>query len=207
MQDDLEKMFEVARQELAGVDSVRAGVQGRIASASMRRGPGAMVCGLAAALLVGVFIGWRFLGTGRPAPAPQLAEDFRMEVGGVELVEHIAALVDNRAVVVVWSYRGQGLKSDGDGVARRIGNYRLIPVREDKLADGRTLVCSIFIPDAGVQPVFEPPSVGAVAGGGVVQFNVVPRTASANDVASAFRGAGGDVDMSGLFDRIQREIH
>jgi hypothetical protein len=207
MDDDLEKMFAAARRELAGVNSVRAGVEGRIASASMKRARGAMVCGLAAALIVGVFIGWRFFGSGRPAPAPPLAEDFRMDVGGVELVEHIAALVDNRAVVVVWSYRGDGLKSDGEGAIRRVGNYRVIPIRQDKLADGRTLVCSIFIPDEGVQPIFEPPTVGAVAGGGMVQFNVMPRTASAHDVASAFRGAGGDVDMAGLFDRIQKEIH
>ena len=194
------------KRSLATIDSVRPEVERRIAAASMR--PALPVRSLAAGSVIVLAIvsalWWRAPGN-RMGPSPdQLAtaerlpaqlppEQLRLTVSGAEVVAHVAAVVDGRAVLVAWSVRG------GDGAAggmietkeTRAGKYRRRLFPAGKLADGRAIACGVYVPDAGVHPVLEPPTVVAHAGGGqLVAFSTPPRVAADSELTASLRSLG-----------------
>ena len=211
----IDESFQRMRKELEGINSVRAQVEQRIATIQIKTGrviPAkllAICLGLAA---LGILF-WRSRG-GTPAPLPHEMtalsppQDLAIKVGDVEMVEHIAAIMDHGAVAVIWSYRGRGvMPRRADSTEHRAGKYRGYTLREDTLADGRTVVCSLFIADEGVRPVLEPPTLCTWWGDdGVIALSASPRSASAGALADAIRSAGFDGKSGIAVDDILREI-
>ncbi|MDB5354233.1 MAG: hypothetical protein JWN24_686 [Phycisphaerales bacterium] len=211
----IDESFQRMRQELEGISSVRPQVEQRIAAMpikSGRRMPARLLAICLALAALGILF-WRSRG-GMPAPLPHemtaLAppQDLTLKVGDVEVVEHIAAIMDHGAVAVIWSYRGRGvMPGRADTTEHRAGKYRGYTLREDALADGRTVVCSLFIADEGVRPALEPPALCTrSADDGVIALSASPRPASAGALADAIRSAGFDGKSGIGVDDILREI-
>jgi hypothetical protein len=201
--------FGQLKQAFGSADSLREQVERRIAAATMRpprftgrRAAAAGSVALAAAITCTVV--WFTIGK-HPAPsetvmvpdplalASQPEADFALEIGNAEVVQHLATTVDGGAVVVVWSYRGPGISvDDSTSIPQRVGKYRVLTRRGQPSMDGRTTVCSLFFPDAGVIPALEPPGVRVRSGedGRAIVFSAVPRTASPDELARATRAAG-----------------
>jgi hypothetical protein len=200
--DRLDDLLRQARDASARVGSVLPAVERRIASASIKPRVPVLRWAVAAAVFLASGIGtaiWVSQGA-RPKPpsdraavVPPLAESFRMEVGGVEVVEHASAMIDGRAVAVVWSCRGGGataeqLRAAAEG---RRGKYQGRLLHRQELPAGRTLLCSVFLADAGVRPVLEPPIVRMPsAAGGVLAFSASPRQCSPEGLARVLQGSG-----------------
>lgn len=189
----LSEIFQQARTQLGQVDSVRPEVERRIAALSPGPSPWSpsrLVIPSVAFLALFAFFWWRLAPSPSPAPhrAPSLAEISTLMSGDVELVEHVAAALDHRAVLVIWSYRGPGVSTDP--TEHRSGKYRLRTLHHHTTPDGRTLVWSLFIPDPGVLPTFEPPSVSAtLADDTRLAFSASCQRTSAADFAAALRSA------------------
>jgi hypothetical protein len=143
-------------------------------------------------------------------PAPGPAAQSSVEIGDAELTEYIAAVIERNVVVVIWSYRGNGTFAMPSYLADcSAGKYRLSTLREVKLADGRTVVCSLLVPDAGVRPILEPPSIYAGSDdSNIISLSVSPRVASIRDLAGAIRLAGADgkagIDVEKIYQEIQQ---
>jgi|GEM_PF-3631113 len=195
--DRVQRAIERARTELAEIPSVKSQVLRRIAATEIKPHPLARRALEVAVTMVVIFAGYFLL---HPAAhRSQRAElaapisDVSLNVNGVDLTEHLAAIMANRNIVVVWSCQGAQVQSEN---GFRSGKYRLIYQRHDALADGRTLVCSIFAADPGVSLVCEPPLIHATAADHeIVALTAAPRRASSNDLAAAIRNAGGADDL------------
>ena len=192
-----------ARQQMRDAGTIRTGIEARIARATMHRSRRLFVAAAAAAACIGLLavggpLSWRATTSQHTAPVaestpPPANVDFQLQVGDTELVQHLATVVDGGAVVVVWSYRGHGI-SPNDAAKRdgRAGKYRAVMLRDRIAADGRTVVCSVFFPDAGVVPGLEPPGVRVRSAddGRSIAFAAAPRAASRDELAAAARAAG-----------------
>jgi hypothetical protein len=199
---DLEAALRTARQELDGIGSLRARIDDRIASRAIRPAKPVLAwLAMGAAALIGlaVFVSSRRAGI-RPVgpvahPAPiGLAPDpiFSLRVGDVDLCAHLAAVVDRRAVLVVWSSRGRNASvSAARGTpGTREGRYRRYPLPPGKTPDGHDAICCVYVADEGVRPALEPPMIVAGAGTAAVAFSVSPERASAAELSARLRAAG-----------------
>jgi hypothetical protein len=224
----LANALRAARLDLDAAGSVRDRVAARVAHASMRPPSHPLRAGLAIAASIALLAaaGASFwprpkpatapphLSFAAPTPSPDFAQASRLDVGGAELIEHLAATVDHRAVVVLWSCRGVGVTVDPDddnGAERphrtADGKYRRQFLRQDHLPDGRTLVLALFIPDPGVRPTLEPPLLRArLPDGTAVAFAPAPRPASAREIAHAMTSAGLSATAGGPVDDFLRQI-
>ena len=204
------------KRELGSIASVRPDVARRIADVTMRPGlPVRSVAAVSVALVLGLgALWWR---TGRIAdvkepsgvaqievPPDRAAEPLRLRVRDTEVVAHVAAVVDGRAVLVAWSVRGD---DETGGVAEerdsRAGKYRQRQLASGKLPDGRRVACSVYVPDAGVHPVLEPPTVFARGGAeDVIAFSASPRVDADAQLSASLRSLGLDervgVSMTGI---------
>jgi len=168
-----------------------------------------------AILVAGALLGWRFFNTApralHEAAMPTMAQDLSLDADGMEFVEHIAAIVDQR-VVVIWSYRGAGVSAAAASTPKfRAGKYQFETLYEHKLRDGRTFVCTMFVPEEGVVPILEPPSIYASSADSVFACTVSPRVVSTDELAHAIRSAGegdkAEIEVSDIFRRIRDENH
>ena len=197
-----EEIFRQVRSELGGVRFGAAASQAdRIDAVSPKPASRWVAWSLAASLVilvVCVSLGWRFFRASsrslREIAASYIEQDLTLKVGNAELIEHIAAIVDHRFVVVIWSYRGQGLTAAPANMSQiQAGRYRLQTLHEGKLSDGRTFVCSLFVPDEGAKLILEPPCIYArSADNNIIACSVSPKVVSTEDLANAIRSAGVD---------------
>jgi hypothetical protein len=204
------------KRELGAIASVRPDVERRIAAVRMRPGlPVWPVATVSVALVLGLAtLWWRTGGDGdarKPTrvvqiepPAGLAAEPLRLTVNDTEVVAHVSAVVDGRAVLVAWSVRG-GDETGGPAEQRdsRTGKYRHRQLPSGKLPDGRRVACSVYVPDAGVHPVLEPPTI--IARGradDVIAFSAAPRVAGDAQLSASLRSLGLDervgVSMTGI---------
>ena len=213
----IDEIFRIARRERADTNSVRPEVERRIAEISIMPARSMLSVSIATSLAVcvfGVFLWCQFSGRSQPPrprdyeSSPNVAEGISLETGDVAIAEQVAAVVDDGAVVVIWSYRGRGLATvPAAATACDAGRYRLFTLREHTTADGRTVVCSLFIPRAGVRPILQPPSIFATSQeSGTISCSVWPRTGSTPELADAIRSAGFDDKSDFGVDDIMREI-
>jgi hypothetical protein len=213
----IDAAFEQARHELDGIASLRSEVEQRIAGVSIQPASRVMIRSLAAclALLILGGLSWRLRGVSSPPPHSLEAKsvaispsEVSFEIGDTELIEQIAAIIDHRAVAVIWSFRGKGLMLCPESVTEhRAGKYRRYTLRQSTLPDGRTLVCTLFIPDEGVQPVLEPPSLCTrAADDRIFALGASPRAASRQELAAVIESAGFDASSRIGVDDILREI-
>ena len=126
-----------------------------------------------AGLLVGLAVGLLHLPGPSPAdPADPWRQEARFEMGPSDVVIHLAAVVDERTVAVVWSRPRQAdtlepaLPVDGPG-------SREVPlVLEDQPA-GRRAYARLYIAPEGLDPVLQPPAIRlALADGGQMNLSV-----------------------------------
>ena len=209
------------KRELGAIASVRPDVERRIASVRMRRGsPVRSVAALTVALVLGLAtLWWRTGGDGdahKPTGVVQIepsaglaAEPLRLTVTDMEVVAHVAAVVDGRAVLVAWSVRGGGDETGGLAEQRdsRAGKYRRRQLPSGKLADGRRVACSVYVPDAGVHPVLEPPTI--IARGradDVIAFSASPQVAGDAQLRASLRSLGLDERVGMSMTRIRQSI-
>jgi hypothetical protein len=134
-----------------------------------------------------------------------------LEIGDTELVEYLAAYTDQGDIVVIWTCQGAGVTAmPEDAMEIPAGKYRLSNLDAVKLADGRTLVCSLVVPDAGVNPLLEPPSIYARSSDNrVTAMSVWPRAASAAELTDAVRSADGGRagdDVADIVRQIQKRV-
>jgi len=209
----VDKAFQQARSELGRIGSSRDEIMRRIATTSIRN-PQKMhfayaigTFGLLA--LIALFLSH----STNTSPLPRAAEESSLGIGDAQLTEYIAAILDHNAVVVIWSFRGSGVMAmPANSADCPAGMYRLSTLRQIKLADGRTIVCSLLIPNAGIEPVLQPPSIYARSDdSNIIAMSVSPRTASALDLADAIRSAGADgnagIAVPEIFQQIQKHTH
>jgi hypothetical protein len=213
--DRFDEAFRHVRNELKSVKSVLPQVTERIDSAAQKPAPRFVAWSLAASLLIlvpCVLLGWRFFHAS-PGPSQEIATSnmeqvLTLRVDDAELIEHIAAIMDHRFVVVIWTYRGQGVTTtpvNTDTI--RTGKYQLRTLYEGKLADGRTFVCSLCRADEGVKLILEPPSIYAQSGdNSIISCSVSPRLASTDELARAIRSAGMDGKSEISVEEILRKI-
>lgn len=193
------------RCDLEGVESVLPAVQERLARATVlprpSRLPWALAAAAAAAVLVfAVGAAWLWLtkpDSGQPPTAridppvqPHLPAVTRIRLGDVKFVEHLSLAVDQRAVLVVWSSRGnsrQGVTPAPPG-ANGQSKYRQRVLRQTRTADGQTVTWSLFLAEPGVLPVLDPPSVRvSLANDSTIRFSTSPRAASREELHLAIR--------------------
>jgi hypothetical protein len=216
----IDNAFEQARRELAEIASVRPGVERRVAQVSVRPPPRvfawSLMAGAAVVASIAVTV-WQArtpVPPTRPSPAHPLAQTIpyrSLEIGNTELVEYLAAYTDRGDIVVIWTCRGDGVRAmPEDTMEIPAGKYRLSNLDAVKLADGRTLVCSLVIPETGVQPALEPPSIFARSGDhNITAMSVWPRAASAAELADAIRSADGGqagADVADIARQIQKRV-
>jgi hypothetical protein len=191
------------RDELAGVESVRAQVAARIAETSdgragVRSGAGVALLVVAASFILVALAAVVLLHRHhRPPPIPVVvrdptglpaAEPFKLDVGDAEVEEHLAAVLDGgQTVLVVWSCRGAGVAPE-PAEAGSSGPYRHRLLKREKRGDGRTFAFSSFTAGRDVRPVLEPPSIRLQSGGGgLIAVRVSPRVSSTAGLAAALR--------------------
>jgi hypothetical protein len=194
---DIEQLFYEARIQLANAGSVRDGVQREIAAATIRQRPAIgwplVIC---VALLIASLCVARWVRRPRNVQlatvAAALPQDLRVEVGDADIVQHLAASTNRGAVLVIWSYRGPGLAAMGPGSPQApASKYRFRILQKTNIAGGRTLVCSLFLPDPSVHPELEPPAVCAIrADDQLIACSASPRTMSAAQLRSTLDRLG-----------------
>lgn len=192
----LEGLFTEARRGLGEVESVRADVERRVEETSVRRASRSW--SVATVVLLAVAVGggfWVWRGTGVVVPAEAEAEPaFSVRVGEEELRTHVAAMLDRRTVLMVWSGGGEVAVNAGEGRdGVRVGKYVCHALPDGRSRAGRRVCYRMYVADEGVRPALEPPTVtvDAGAGGGVVSFAVSPRAVStADQLAAVMAGQG-----------------
>ncbi|HEX4792176.1 MAG TPA: hypothetical protein VH370_00200 [Humisphaera sp.] len=208
------------RNELEGVGSMLPQVAERIDAVSMKPASRRVAWSLAACLAIsaaGALFGWRFFHPSSQ-PSRELAvanveQDLTLKVGDDELFEHFTAILDHRFVVVIWSYRGNGITATPASAGEiQTGRYRLATLHEARLADGRTFVCSLLVPDDDAKVILEPPSIYArSADHGIIACSVSPRAATREELANAIRSAGvngkEEIGVEDILRRIREQIH
>lgn len=124
--------------------------------------------------------------------ASQSTDNIGLEIGDARLVEHLAAMMNDRSVLVIWSCQGNGISAESpDFVEHRAGKYRFRRLSQTQLANGRTLICSLFTPDPDVHPTFDPPAISVSSSdGSTIRFSASPTLASDIQLADAVRAAG-----------------
>lgn len=218
----LERLFAQARHDLAGVESVRAGVDERVAKTSVRaRQPMLPWCLVGVALLAGLgSILWlRRGGGGAPVGSGTgvvLRDGLHAEpvltlrVDDLELVAHVAAMLDGRTVLIVWSGTG-GVRAGGakgNQAGGRVGRYTRYPLPPGKLSNGRLANYCMYFADEGIRPAVEPPTVVADTGAGrAVAFSVSPRVTAADELPAALSAAGLILGDGVSIADVYRELH
>ncbi|MDB5299709.1 MAG: hypothetical protein JWO87_1372 [Phycisphaerales bacterium] len=215
----LENALREARHNLAAMESVRSRVDERVARTSMRPPRRILPWSLAMVmLLIGVGVGlWfqrgrgRTVGPGNGVARTESHSDavFSLQLDDVEVIMHIAAVLDERVVLVVWSGQGGNFNTNAtnEPAAARIGKYRRHLLPPGKLSNGRPATYCLYVADDGVRPVLEPPTVVANAGGGhLVGISVSPSMTSAGELSESLRAAGLDTRTGASVADIYREI-
>ena len=155
----------------------------------------------AVVLLVGVGL---WLGRGWSEPGRRIGHDvagagFDVQVqcalDGAVLVEHLASVVSQRAVLVVWSCRGvadiagpeSAYAPAGD---RRTQKYIQYLLGREQTGDGRIVVWSLFVAAEDVNPALEPPAIHvSTADGQLIVLSTSPNVGSRKELAAALQTA------------------
>jgi hypothetical protein len=163
---DIETLLSRLGDEMAAGDSIAPEVQMRLARASMQ--PPRTRFALAAAACV-LLIGTGFwLGRGsagrQGTPGAEIvtytpAVRAAWAVGDTVVVQHVASMVDGRGVLVVWSCRNGELVTQPGGDENQPAKYTQLVLARESMADGRTMVWSLFLPVGDVKPAADPPSI------------------------------------------------
>jgi hypothetical protein len=220
----VDALFRPAKQAFGSSESLREQVGRRIAVATMqppRLINARAVVACSVVVIVAIVCTAVWFSAGRHPASPNVAavpsplavaspaeSDFALEIGNAEVVQHLATTVDGGAVVVVWSYRGPGISADeSTSTPQRVGKYRVWTRRGQPSTDGRTTVCSLFFPDAGVVPALEPPGVRvrSAEDGRAIVFSAVPRTASLDELTRATRAAGA-TDVGDVLRQVREQV-
>lgn len=152
-------------------------------------------------LLVGVGV---WLGRGWPGHRPDLGPDVaaaseriqtQCVVGNAVVIEHLASLVGQRGVLVVWSCRGADLTaarlSDALSDGGRTIDYSERVLAREQTADGRIVVWSLFVAPADVAPALEPPSIRvSTPDGRLLVLKTSPHVDSREELTDVLRSAG-----------------
>jgi hypothetical protein len=197
----IEAALRPLRDELAGVESVRAEVATRIAEApflpSIRSGARVVVIGAASFIVIALATvvllnrhHWLLPisivardATGLPA-----AEPFKLNVGNAEVEEHLATVLDGgQTVLVVWSCRGAEIAPE-PAAADPPGPYRQRLLKREKRGDGRTIAFSTYTAERDIHPVLEPPSIRLQSTGGeLIAMRVSPSVAPSERLVAVLR--------------------
>ncbi|HZZ42235.1 MAG TPA: hypothetical protein VFE58_04815 [Tepidisphaeraceae bacterium] len=211
--DPLENLFQQTRQELQSLGSVLPEVQQRIQTLPIKPRSQLLPRSIAAVLVLATFLALLITRIHTLAPTIIPNPDLHLEVNGTELTEHIAAILDHRVVVVIWTYRGHGISAVPDTSAEcRAGKYQLRTLHQHKLPDGRTFVCSLFLPDPAVSPALEPPSLYTTSTNNtLIACTTSPRLATPAQLTAAIQSASGDgslpITVQDIVNQLSKQIH
>jgi len=155
----------------------------------------------AVVLLVGVGL---WLGRGWSEPGRRIGHDvagagFDVQVqcalDGAVLVEHLASVVSQRAVLVVWSCQGAAdmagpVLADVPSGDRRTQKYIQYLLGREQTGDGRIVVWSLFVAAEDVNPALEPPAIHvSTADGQLIVLSTSPNVGSRKELAAALQTA------------------
>ncbi|HEY2587676.1 MAG TPA: hypothetical protein VGI81_18160 [Tepidisphaeraceae bacterium] len=210
-ESQIEAALRQARMELRGIDSIRRNVQRRVERVRMRPGVPRSLLSVAGMVLVGVAVVWVGRQRARPAARaepPKLVAGSEpcvvLDLGDVRLTEHLAAFVDDRAVVVIWTSKGT---SQVPAAAGNDGNYQEIPLARAPTRDGQTLRCALFVPQPGTRPGLDPPEIAArLPGNQVVRLSALPAVMTRRDLGGAIRAAARSAHAEGRGDELAAAV-
>ncbi len=207
---NLENGLSRLRQEIAGVESVQSFVRDRLAVATMRTSTRkAWWIAAAACVLVGLMAAWHgglFRGgtdsdprIGGSAPAAQA----ECRLGDVMVAEHLVLVVDPKAVLVVWSWKGD--RHTASGAARSRTRYDEYVFERKRTQDGRVVLWSLFVARGDVRPALNPPAVRLEAPDGrFLVFGTSPSHATRDGIDAAIRTVAESVDSRMTLDDVER---
>ena len=200
-----------ARTELRAIDSIRRKVPRRLERVRMRPAVPRSLLPVAGMVLVGAACVW--VARERPRPAtraepPTLVADVQpcvvLDLGDVRLTEHLAAFVDDRAVVVIWTSKGTSQVPAG---AVNDGVYQEISLAQAPTRDGQTLRCALFVPRPGTRPGLNPPEIAArLPGNQVVRLSALPAVMTRRDLGGAIRAAVRAANAEGRADELAAAV-
>lgn len=207
----IDAVLRQARTEMQGIDSIRPDVRRRLEGVRMRPAVPRSLLAVAGIVLAGAVALWVGRQPARPEPRTESmkvsAEDrpcVVLELGNVRLTEHLAAFVDDRAVVVIWTSKGT---SQVPAVRVNNGLYEEIPLAQAPTRDGQTLRCALFVPEAGTRPAFDPPQIAArLPGNQVIRLSAVPATMTRQDLGGAIHAAARSADAEGRADELAAAV-
>lgn len=197
---DMEQLLSRLGDEFAASGSIASSVEARLRDVSMRPPRGRLApIAIAAALLViaGFWLGREWSarhGAGRDIADAGLRVQTRCAVGDAVLIEHLASLVGQRGVLVVWSCRGADLAATGLGDALSSNAqptaYDEYVLAREPAGDGRIVVWSLFVAPEDVQPALDPPAIRvATADGRVIVLKTSPGVRSRKELTDVLRSA------------------
>jgi hypothetical protein len=197
-------LLERAGREVAQMNSVAPRILARLESVSMApRRSGRrfrLIAVIAGSASMAACFAWLVPWTSGVLPHP---EDRRMSapsqplpppvavvtLGDTTVTQHLAMLVDSRAVLVLWSYRGGTSDPNGRGTKpspRRLDDYTEWRLGSGRDPDGTAWRWSLFIADPKVQAMAAPPAIQVCdLRLGRIRFAITPQTCSWKDVGRA----------------------
>ena len=211
--EDVSEALQQARNTLAGIEPILPRVNQRIAQTTMK--PPHMIR-LASIALAVLLLGSAaiFFSHHRARSAVEVVQSnsnsnaaFSFGIDDVQITAHVAAVMDRRAVLVVWSSPDSTKNDAADASAPlRIGKYRRYFLRSATLSDGQRATFCLFIADEGVSPVLEPPMVISDLGRGrAIQFSVSPQSITDRELPQTLCSAG-LADGAAIATDVDREI-
>jgi len=205
--ESLEQLLRRARREAAEIGSVREGVVARLETVGVpprRSGARLVIVAMAAILLAaGVWVGLSIGRRDTPheptdmAGAEREPPVARIEVGDIAVTVSVAAMVDPRTVLVVWSAGRTGLSGcsgDPQPAAEEDpgpGRYTCAASGTARDRRGDRVFYSVLVATGDTAPILEPPTLVVRTGANqTMAFRVQPSGLAGCGVASILDRAG-----------------